>query len=304
MYNFIFIIIAAMMWAIDGVLLTPNYFVKGFYDVKFIVFISHFTSLIFLCIFHSNQLKKLKEFNKDDYLYFLLISLFGGTIGTLSIVKALQLSNFSLSMVTLIQKSQPIFAVIMAYILLREKPTKKFYIIFTIAIISLYFLIFGLENPKLLNENNLKAAMYSLIAAICFGSSTVFGRKVSINHSFLTTTFYRFFFTSIIAFIILLLFGNFSSSLSIYINIPNLYILTIVIAIFGLVAILLYYKGMMSTNAIYATLCELAYPLTSVILEAIIYKRVLSTVQLISAVVLISSILYMNLQKINDKIKK
>lgn len=298
--GWILIVIAATMWGIDGILLTPRYFSYGFFDVKFIVFVSHLVPTIILSILFFGEYKKIKYFEKNDFIYYGLIALFGGTIGTLSIVKALQLSNFSLSLVTVIQKMQPIFAVILAYFLLNEKPKKRFYIIFVITLISLYFLIFGLNNPTLLPKNNLSAAFYSLIAAVSFGSSTVFGKKIVNKFSFVTTTFYRFLFTTIISGILLVIFSKSSiESARIYFSNSNIYTLTIIIAVYSLSAILLYYKGMITTKATYATICELAYPLSSVIVEAIVFKRILSSVQLLFAAILVISIFYLNLGK-ND----
>ena len=298
--GWILIVIAATMWGIDGILLTPRYFSYGFFDVKFIVFVSHLVPTIILSILFFGEYKKIKYFEKNDFIYYGLIALFGGTIGTLSIVKALQLSNFSLSLVTVIQKMQPIFAVILAYFLLNEKPKKRFYIIFIITLISLYFLIFGLNNPTLLPKNNLSAAFYSLLAAVSFGSSTVFGKKIVNKFSFVTTTFYRFLFTTIISGILLVIFSKSSiESARIYFSNSNIYTLTIIIAVYSLSAILLYYKGMITTKATYATICELAYPLSSVIVEAIVFKRILSSVQLLFAAILVTSIFYLNLGK-ND----
>lgn len=298
--GWILIVIAATMWGIDGILLTPRYFSYGFFDVKFIVFASHLVPTIILSILFFGEYKKIKYFEKNDFIYYGLIALFGGTIGTLSIVKALQLSNFSLSLVTVIQKMQPIFAVILAYFLLNEKPKKRFYIIFVITLISLYFLIFGLNNPALLPKNNLSAAFYSLLAAVSFGSSTVFGKKIVNKFSFVTTTFYRFLFTTIISGILLVIFSKSSiESARIYFSNSNIYTLTIIIAVYSLSAILLYYKGMITTKATYATICELAYPLSSVIVEAIVFKRILSSVQLLFAAILVISIFYLNLGK-ND----
>jgi len=298
--GWILIVIAATMWGIDGILLTPRYFSYGFFDVKFIVFASHLVPTIILSILFFGEYKKIKYFEKNDFIYYGLIALFGGTIGTLSIVKALQLSNFSLSLVTVIQKMQPIFAVILAYFLLNEKPKKRFYIIFVITLISLYFLIFGLNNPTLLPKNNLSAAFYSLLAAVSFGSSTVFGKKIVNKFSFVTTTFYRFLFTTIISGILLVIFSKSSiESARIYFSNSNIYTLTIIIAVYSLSAILLYYKGMITTKATYATICELAYPLSSVIVEAIVFKRILSSVQLLFAAILVVSIFYLNLGK-ND----
>ena len=298
--GWILIIIASTMWGIDGILLTPRYFSYGFFDVKFIVFVSHLVPTIILSALFWREYKKIKYFDKNDFIYYILIALFGGTIGTLSIVKALQLSNFSLSLVTVIQKMQPIFAVILAYFVLNEKPQKKFYIILVITLISLYFLIFGLSNPKFLPKNNLSSAFYSLIAAISFGSSTVFGKKVVSKFSFVTTTFYRFLFTTIISGILLIIFSKSSiASSKIYFYNSNIYTLTLIIALYSLSAILIYYKGMITTKATYATICELSYPMSSVIVEAIVFKRILSSVQLLFATILVISIFYLNLGK-ND----
>lgn len=299
----IFIIIAAMMWGIDGILLTPSYFTKfKFFDVNFIVFIAHAIPTVILSIFFSKQYKYLKTFTKSDYLFFILIALFGGTIGTLSIVKALELSNYTpYSIVILIQKTQPIFAILLAIFLLKEKPSKNFYIVAIIALIAIYFLTFEFKSPVLLKQNNLLAVLYSLLAAFSFGSSTVFGKKVVYKFSFLTSTFYRFFFTTIITMLFVIFSETTRNTITQYTQNKNLMGLSLFIAIFGLLAILIYYNGLKYVKATIATFCELAFPITSVVTEAIIYKRFLSPIQLVAAIVLVAVILYLNLGNVKIK---
>ena len=299
----IFIIIAAMMWGIDGILLTPSYFTKfKFFDVNFIVFIAHAIPTIILSIFFSKQYKYLKTFTKSDYLFFILIALFGGTIGTLSIVKALELSNYTpYSIVILIQKTQPIFAILLAIFLLKEKPSKNFYVVAVIALIAIYFLTFEFKSPVLLKQNNLLAVLYSLLAAFSFGSSTVFGKKVVYKFSFLTSTFYRFFFTTIITMLFVIFSETTRNTITQYTQNKNLMGLSLFIAIFGLLAILIYYNGLKYVKATIATFCELAFPITSVVTEAIIYKRFLSPIQLVAAIILVAVILYLNLGNVKIK---
>ena len=299
----IFIIIAAMMWGIDGILLTPSYFTKfKFFDVNFIVFIAHAIPTVILSIFFSKQYKYLKTFTKSDYLFFILIALFGGTIGTLSIVKALELSNYTpYSIVILIQKTQPIFAILLAIFLLKEKPSKNFYVVAIIALIAIYFLTFEFKSPVLLKQNNLLAVLYSLLAAFSFGSSTVFGKKVVYKFSFLTSTFYRFFFTTIITMLFVIFSETTRNTITQYTQNKNLMGLSLFIAIFGLLAILIYYNGLKYVKATIATFCELAFPITSVVTEAIIYKRFLSPIQLVAAIVLVVVILYLNLGNVKIK---
>lgn len=59
------------------------------------MFVSHLFPLLILSIPFYKEYKRIKEFDKTDFIYFTLIALFGGTIGTLSIVKALELSNYN-----------------------------------------------------------------------------------------------------------------------------------------------------------------------------------------------------------------
>ena len=299
------VVIAAIMWGLDGVLLTPSYFSKfHFYDVNFIVFIAHAIPTLILSVLFAKQYKMLKEFTKNDYIFFLLIALFGGSIGTLSIVKALQLSEYSkFSIVILIQKSQPIFAVILAFLILKERPSKKFYIVAIICMISIYLLTFEFKSPTLLPKNNLLAAMYSLLAAFSFGSSTVFGKKIVGKFSFLTSTFYRFFFTTVIMLVFILFSGNTEKSIITFTGNKSLMSLALFIAVYGLCAILIYYNGLKNIPASIATFCELAYPLTSVFAEAVILKRFLSPVQFVSAMILVGSILYLNLSKVDKEFK-
>ena len=298
LFSNIMIIIAASMWGIDGVLLTPSYFSEfHFYNIDIIVFIAHFIPFLFLNVFFFKKYKYLKVFTASDLTYFLLIAVFGGVIGTLSMVKALQLSQFSqYSIVILLQKLQPVFAIFLAALLLKEKPTKRFYLVAVIAVLSSYVLAFGLKSPALLEANNVKACLYSVLAAFSFGSCTVFGRKVLNKYDFSTSTFYRFTFTSIIMFFIILIKGE-TQFVGSFVSNKSMFSLAIFIAFFGLSAVFIYYCGLKGTTASTATLCELAFPLTSVIMEGILRHRVMSFIQIIAALILISAILYLNMSK-------
>lgn len=272
------------------------------YIMLLIVFIAHLIPFLYMLIKNNNQFKFLKIFNKNDYLYLSLLSLFGGTIGTLAIVEALKWSEFNpFSLVILIQKSQPIFAVIFAYILLKEKINKKYVYVFIIAIISLYFMTFGLNNPFKIPVKSLIAFAFSFISAISFGMSTVFSRKIAIKYESITVSFYRFFFTTVITGILLLI-NPFKtlSDLSIVLNNKNIIILALFISVWGLIATKLYYKGIRHTKAIYATLCELAFPLTSISLDILINKSNLELFRIFFAIILFLTIIYINLDKVKE----
>lgn len=300
-FSWLLIVIAAVMWGIDGVILTPKYFEFGLYNVIFIVFLAHVIPFIVLHIKNHNKIIKINKLGNENIKYLLLVSIFGGTIGTFSIVKALMLSEFNpYSIVILIQKSQPIFAILSAYILLNEKITKKFFYVFIITIISLYFLTFGLNNPFLTKLNKIYPMIYSLLAAISFGVSTTFSRKIALNLDSKNSVYYRFMMTSIFSFIILLFhFNNTINSFIYILNNKNILILTLIISIWGLISSKLYYIGLKNTKAIYSTISELAFPLTSVLLDSVIYGNSLEVIRILAAIILTTSILYLNFSNKN-----
>jgi len=200
------IIIAAIMWGFDGVVLTPRLFSL---NVGFVVFMLHLVPFVLMNTFLFKEYKKLKTFTRSDLFTLFAIAFFGGALGTLAIVKALFLVNFQhLSVVVLLQKLQPIFAIILAAIFLKEKIEKRFILWAIIAVAASYTLTFGfhlphtIENPKLI-----EAALWAVLAAFSFGSATVFGKKALNRFPYYTTNFFRFGFTTIIMLIYVILTG-------------------------------------------------------------------------------------------------
>ena len=77
-FSNILIIIAAAMWGIDGVLLTPSYFsVFHFYNVEFIVFVAHFIPFIF---FSFRSIKQYNYYMNEQPSYQSLITVHGRII--------------------------------------------------------------------------------------------------------------------------------------------------------------------------------------------------------------------------------
>jgi len=137
--------ISAILWGFDGVVLTPRLYNL---DVVYVVFILHLIPFILMNLFLFKQYNQLKLFVRQDFIIMLLIASFGGVLGTIAIVKALFLVNFEqLTVVVLLQKLQPIFAILLAAILLKEKIKKNFVIWASIAIVASYFLTFGFNLP-------------------------------------------------------------------------------------------------------------------------------------------------------------
>lgn len=282
-----FVILAASLWAVDGIVLRPILYSL---PVTLVVFVESVIVALLLTPIMSKHFSKLKHLTYRDWLAFSGVALFGGAIGTMAITKALFYVNYvNLSIVILIQKLQPVFALVLAGILLKEKLTKKFFFWAGFAIIGAYFMTFGLHLPELkAGDKTVLAAIFALIAAISFSSSTVLSKRALRNVGFELGTYLRFTFTTIIMLIIVLTSGTVSDISEI--SSHQLLIFLLIAFTTGGTAIFLYYYGLKRITASVATICELAFPLTAVMLEYFLRGNILGPVQWAGALLLFLSI--------------
>lgn len=283
-----FVIIAASLWGVDGIVLRPALYSL---PVPLVVFVESTIVAFLLSPYFIKQIPSLKTLQKKDWLAFFLVALLGGAIGTMAITKALFYVNFvNLSVVILLQKLQPVFAITLAAIFLKEKLPAQFFLWAALAVIGAYFMTFGTRLPDFATgDKNTIAAMFALIAALSFSSSTVLSKRALRNVSFEMGTYLRFAFSSIIMFIIA---GTTNDIASISdISIKQIIIFLIIAFTTGGAAIFLYYYGLKRISASVAAICELAFPLTAVLLEYFIRGNILDVVQWVGAGVLLLSIL-------------
>jgi len=282
---------AAILWGLDGTILTPR--LHGI-DITIVVFIFHFLPFLIMNLFFFKEYKKIKTFSKSDLFFLLLLSLFGGAIGTMSIVKALFLVGFKkLTIVVLLQKLQPIFGIFLAHYLLKEQIGKQYVLWASIAIIAGYFLTFGGKTPIIGSDTTtIQAALYAVLAAFSFGSSTVFGKKVLQNHDFYTVTFFRYGTTSLIMFLFVLSSSTLSQLQ--YINSYQWIIFFIIAFTTGSGAVFIYYYGLRKVKAIVSTICELLFPLSAIVFDYIFNDYRLSLFQWCCALIMLASIIQLN----------
>lgn len=283
-----FVITAAVLWGIDGIVLRPSLFTL---PVTLVVFIESAIVALILSPFFIKKLNEIKILSKKDLLAFIGVALFGGAIGTMAITKALFYVNFvNLSIVILIQKLQPVFAILFASILLKEKLTTRFLLWAVTAILGAFILTFGFNLPIINSEDKTAlAAFFAILASVSFALSTVLSKRALRNVTFETGTYLRFLTTSII----MLVFVLANSSYNEFSSISHAQIIIFLIIAFttGGPAIFLYYYGLKEVSASHSTIYELAFPLSAVILEYFIHDNILSLEQWVGAIILMVSIL-------------
>ena len=267
----ILIIVAAVLWALDGVIRRNLYSLPPIT----IIFFEHLIGLVILIPFVLKSLKK-EKITKREILLLLLVAFLSGLLGTLWFTTALLKVHFiSFSVVFLIQKLQPIFAITTASIFLKEKFNQKYIKWAIIALISAYFVTFPNGHVSFsTGEGTIIAALYALGAALAWGSSTTFSKLILNKISFKVSTFYRFLFTSFLALIVILFMG-YSESLSTPTGVQfGLFALIAVST--GMVALLIYYKGLSKTPVHISTILELTFPFRATLIDAILCNTTLT----------------------------
>lgn len=295
------ICLAAALWGLDGVVLTPR---LNNLSVPLVVFLLHLVPFLLMQPWLRDSYGALRWLPADGWVALGLVSLFGGILGTFAIVKALFLVNFNqLSVVVLLQKLQPVFAIGLAAVLLKERITRNFILWAIMAVIGAYFLTFGLQIPDL--DSGAKtpvAAVWAAVAAAAFGSSTVFGKRLLSSLDFRQATFGRYGLTTLFALIVLLVSGT---GLSLAEVTPTNWLLIVIIGLTtGSGAIFLYYYGLSRVRAIVSAICELTLPLSAIVLDYLVNGSVLSPWQWAGAVLLLLAIFKVSVQPEEAKTKQ
>ncbi len=276
------IIISALLWALDGILRRSLYHLPPIS----IIFLEHLIGFLILYPFAKAGLKNIK-LTKKDFGLVAIVALFSGLLGTLLFTSALQATNFiPFSVVFLMQKLQPIFAILFAWIVLREVPTKKYIPWAILALISAYFVTFPMGRVNISAGNGtIIASLMALGAAIAWGGSTAFSKKILNTFSATVSTALRFLFTIVFSGILLLSLGKGSTVSSL--AVPDFLTLLVIALSTGMVALFIYYKGLKTTPVRVVTILELTFPLVAVFIDIFLYKTTLHPSQYISALVLL-----------------
>ncbi|MHA2166245.1 MAG: DMT family transporter [Candidatus Hodarchaeales archaeon] len=245
----------------------------------FIVLIEHLigTLLVTILLFSRKAnkllLSQLRSFNRRDWLSLVGVSL-GSGLGLYFFMLAFGYGNPTVAI--LLQKSQPLITLLFAMVLLQERPTKLFYISLVVAFFGIFLMVvesFGAEST-----NELLAALFSLVAAIFWGSNTVWGRILTDKVDYWNLTTLRYIGGSIILigtnFIVGAYnpenFGILSSTLSTFgpeFAIPiNGFLAIVLVTIFtgGILPLSLYYFGLRWSRASVGGVAELAFPVLAI----------------------------------------
>lgn len=282
------IMLAALLWSLDGIFIRPKFYVL---PADLVVLLEHALGFMVLSPFLFLGWAKIKLLRRKEWLAILWICFFGGALGTIMITKAFFAAmdgEVTFATVVLLQKLQPVFALIMARLILGERLKRSFYVWALLAIAAAYFLAFGKTG---LGEINLlhSAAFYAAIAAFAFGSSTVFGKRI-VNHlDFKSTAALRFGITGLLVLAYSLLTGDLFKISAV--TGPHWRYLILIVWTSGAAAMFIYYYGLKRVTASASTILELFWPFSAIILDYFINHNVLSPAQIVAGLFLLLAFL-------------
>lgn len=294
-YGPFLIVIAAILWGLDGVLRRSLY---GLPPIT-IVFFENLIGALLIAPFFLPKLWQ-EKLSKKEWWAILFVSLFSGVLGTLFFTTALAKTGFiAFSVVFLLQKLQPVFTIGTAAIVLKEKVDSRFISWAILALTAAYFVTFpgGVVNFET-GSGTAMAALFAVGAAFAWAISTAFSRFVLLGHSHTYTIGVRLFLTIPLSFITLLLLGELTSLTTP--TLGEIGRLTVIALSTGMVALWIYYRGLKHTQAKISTILELVFPLTGVFIDIFFYDTILSWSQYFAAAVLLFAVY--NVSKLNRQV--
>lgn len=282
--------VAALLWSMDGVFIRPQFYRL---PAALVVFLEHGLGFVVLLPFLIRGRAEVSGMDRKSWISLIWICLWGGLLGTLFITKAFfaafdRETGTTLATIVILQKLQPVFALVLARLILREKLRKDFYLWAAVAILAAYFLAFAKPGLSLRDIRIIDpAALYALLAAFAFGSSTVFGKRFTNTLQFETATALRFGGTLLLSLIFIL----FAGQLKALANVEPLHWKLLVLVVFssGAMSMFIYYFGLKRIPASVASIFELVWPLSAVVLDYFIHGSSLNLLQYVSAVALLIS---------------
>ncbi len=280
---------AAFLWATDALVRYPAI---SNVDPTVIVLVEHVLAVLILLPWVLRRYRKqFFALTPKEWASAVFCGGAGSAIATLFFTASFKYINPSVAV--LLQKLQPVMVVAIAYLFLGERPSRKFYIWGSLALMAGIALSFPDMDFKFLSkgvEFRSLGVQYALGAALIWAASTVFGKILLKRTAPTLATFWRFFFGLITLCAMMSASGQGQSSMTFYHDTNILLFLIYLGLVPGLWAMVTYYNGLATTPASVTTFIELLYPIGAVILNTLFLHTPLEPFQIGAGSVLLLAV--------------
>lgn len=266
----VLVAIAAMLWGTDGLWRTD--LIQSGWPSTTIVFWEHVILVTATGWLLWRDRASLAHLDRGDWIAALVVAVGASALATVLFTQAFSLA--SPTTVLLLQKTQPLMAIALAAVMLREPLPGRFWLLLPVALLGALFITFG-RWESFEAGGGLAGVLLALGAAALWGAGTVLGRRLLGKLAFPTLTALRF-GAALPALAVIAVAAGWGGP-------PNAAQLPPLVAtalLSGLAGILLYYRGLRETPAAVATLCELCFPITAVALAVLVQGQPISANEL------------------------
>ncbi|HSS62162.1 MAG TPA: DMT family transporter [Candidatus Limnocylindrales bacterium] len=300
-FSVILVAVAATMWASDAYFRSQ---LSHLSPTQIVVAEDALITLFLLPVL-VRSFGELRKLGPRGWLAVGLIAVGAQSLATILFTASFQaaLKHGVLAETYVLQQTQPLIAMLLAWVVLGERRRPWFWGAVAVAVVAVYFVFNGpdLTAPlKALQNGRVEVGLLALGAAFFWASGTVLGRFALGSISFWSMTSLRFTLALPVLLVINLFQGGFSafSHYTVGDFVPNLLGIALIP---GLLALLLYYRALSRTPASLATIAEMAYPVAATLIASAPppwgFNLPVYPVQLIGTALLIAVIVVLNLNK-------
>jgi DME family drug/metabolite transporter len=277
--------LAAAMWGTDPILRKP---LATSTTATTIVFGEHVILVVLTLPLLLPALRALSRTGPSRMLAAVVIGAGSSAVATILFTDALFHSDFVTPVV--LQKVQPLVAVVGAAIVLGERPRPRFAWFLVPALVG--FWLVNQPHPFDPTAKGLRPIVESLAAAVLWALGTVLGRYLGRDLAFQHILSLRFFFGLIAAAIAVPVMGvHWYAGAHDSLWIAYLGIVT------GLLSLALYYYGLKRTPAVLSSIAELAYPVIAVIAGIYAYNAHLLWSQWLGMAIIVAVVTLLPVQR-------
>ncbi len=295
---------ACFLWALDTLVRYPLLF--GGINAWSIVWLEHAVLVLVLSYWLVPMLRRFRQrFTRSHLFSFVMVGALGSALGTVAFTQAFSLINPSI--VILIQKLQPVVAVSLAALLLREQVDARFLRWLGVCLLGSLLIAWQDLRPAFSSaawggresRDLLLGYTCTLFAVVAWGCSTVFGKKLS-NAGFSTAELMsgRFLLGFAVLSPCLFLFGAPSQVASV--SVGGQVVLMVMLS--GLGGMALYYFGMKRLPARSCAVAEMFFPMAAVLINWLApqINATLTLTQLAGAAILLAGSTMIALTQVDD----
>jgi drug/metabolite transporter (DMT)-like permease len=260
-----FVALGAALWGLDQWIRGPLSLTT---QAGTIVFGEHLVLVALTLPFALGALAAVIRLGWRHVLAAVVIGAGSSAVATLLFTEALFAHHDFVTPVVL-QKVQPVFAVVGAVVILGERPRPRYGLYLAVALAGSWLM--GLRDPLHPEAHGVVTMLYAIGAAALWALGTVLGRYLARDMRFEHVTTLRFVFGLPASAIALLVLGApaFASG-------HDTFWIAVLAFVTGFVALFIYYYGLRSTPAVAATIAELAFPVCAILVGYFKFGQTLS----------------------------